>query len=455
MQRRLFFEYAAVAALSVLRLLLAGPIYMPLLDDYIQYHNYAHLMGGFASAVKTLGLFAARPIAGLLDIVLWSRFYENLFVAVILIALLYAASAVVFRRLFEAGSFFYVVYLLFPLNLEGTYWLSAATRIVPALLLAGLAGTYAKGKKPFAAGICCLLAAGFYEQGFVLAAGLVIWYATTRRDWRVAAIPPVCFGLYFFITRLAGDSALYGGRTQYVMPWEIFGSVTGQIWSVLKGGAIITVKGAARGLTTGVWAFALMAVCLYIVWSLHNNSTGRPHMILLGLAFAAGPLAPFFVISNPWVSMRAAACCIPGLALAADAALGSRRTVSTVLAAVFLFATASELADYVSVARYDAAVLTALAQATEGMGRVENVGVYGLEPYILPEQNYIWHEHIHGVTESRWALTGGLRAVANSMDVPTVTPLAKNIYIDYADLSQYDCFLKIDNGMTITEVPSK
>jgi len=455
MGRKLNSEYAAVAALSALRLSLTGLQYMPLLDDYIQYHNYAHLMGGLPETVKTLGLLAARPAAGLLDIVVWSRFYGNLFVAVLLISLLYAASAVVFRRLFEAGSFFYVVYLLFPLNLEGTYWLSAATRIVPALLAAGLAGTYAKGNKPLAAGISCLLAAGFYEQGFVLAAGLVIWYAIEGRQWKMAAIPPLCFAIYLFFTRLAGDSALYGGRTQYVMPWDVFDNVTGQIWSVLKGGAVITFKGALRGLTAGIWAYVMMAACLSLVWSFHKNSAGKPHMILLGLAFAVGPLAPFFVIANPWVSMRAAACCIPGLALAADAALGSKKAVSTAVAAVFLLATASELADYKAVARYDAAVLTALAQATEGLSRGTNVGVYGLEPYVLPEQNYIWHEHIHGVTESRWALTGGLRAVANSMDVPTVTPLAQNIYVDYADLSQYDCFLKIDNGMTITEVPSK
>ena len=241
MQRKLPVEYAAVAALSAVRLALAGPNYLPLLDDYIQYHNYAQLMGGLPSAITTLGLFAARPVAGLLDIVLWSRLYGNLFVAVMLISLLYAASAVVFRRLFEAGSFFYVVYLLFPLNLEGTYWLSAATRIVPALLHAGLAGTYAKGKRPLAAGICCLMAAGFYEQGFVLAAGLVIWYATLARNWRMAAIPPLCLGIYMIFTRLAGESALYGGRTQYVMPWEIFENVAGQIWCVVKGGAVITV----------------------------------------------------------------------------------------------------------------------------------------------------------------------------------------------------------------------
>ncbi len=455
MQRKFSGEYAAVAALSVLRLSLAGLHYTPLLDDYIQYHNYASLMGGLSSAVKTLGLFAARPIAGLLDIVLWSRFYGDLFVAVVLISLLYAASAVIFRRLFEAGSFFYVVYLLFPLGLEGTYWLSAATRIVPALLAAALAGTYAKSGRPFLVGLCCLAAAGFYEQGFVLAAGLVIWYAIENRKWSMATIPPCCLALYLLLTRLAGESALYGGRTEYVMPWEVFGSVTGQIWSVLKGGAVITVNGAVRGLTAGPWAFAVIAVCLLLVWSVHKNGAGRPRMILLGLAFAVGPLVPFFVIANPWVSMRAAACCIPGLALAADAALGSRRALSAVFAAVFLLATASELADYAAVARYDAAVLTALSQATEGMGRGTNVGVYGLEPYVLTEQNYIWHEHIHGVTESRWALTGGLRAVADSMDVPTVTPLAQNIYIEYADLSQYDRFLTIDEEMTITEGPKK
>ena len=455
MQRKFSIEYAAVMTLAVLRLSLAGFRYAPLLDDYIQYYNYANLMGSLGEAVKTLGLFATRPIAGLLDIVLWSKFYNCLFAAVILIALMYGVSAIIFKRLFEAGSFFYVVYLLFPLNIEGTYWLSAATRIVPSLVLAGLAGTYAKNKKPLLAALCCFLAAGFYEQGFVLAAGLVVWYGVSIGKPSYIALPPVCFAAYSALTGLAGTSALYGNRAQYVMPKEVWSEVTSQIGAILKGGAVITVKGAARGLSSGIWALLAAVICLALVRVFHTDGKSRKNMIVLGLLFAIGPMVPFFIIANPWVSMRAAACCIPGIALAADSAVGSKRAVSIVFAAVFLLATASELADYKTVATHDAAVLNALSKATAGIGRGVNVGVYGLEPYILKEQNYVWHEHIHGVTESRWALTGGLRAVSNSMDVPTVTPLAENIYPDYANLEQYDILFRITDDMTVIKESGK
>ena len=92
---------AALYALALLRFALLGFSYRPLLDDYIQYYNYANLMGSLPEVVRTLGLFAARPLAGLADIVVWSHFWPCLFVAVALLAALLTAAALLFERLFD------------------------------------------------------------------------------------------------------------------------------------------------------------------------------------------------------------------------------------------------------------------------------------------------------------------------------------------------------------------
>ncbi len=542
MKRKNLTEYMAVAALCVLRLSLAGFSYTPMLDDYIQYHNYRYLQGGLSELIDGLGLLAARPLAGIADIGFWSLFYENLFIAVVLISLIYAAAAFLFRRAFGAGIWFYAVFLLSPVTLEGTYWLSAATRVVPSLLAAALAVTCVKGRRPvpsaFLCLVFCLMAAGFYEQGFVLAATLVIVLGFVKKKYYYMLVPFASFGIYLTFTSIWGESALYGGRMEIFMPWEVWEPVTAQIFGVVKGGFVIAANGFFRGFGTGI-SLVGVAIGVVLMWFLcsilsrgegvDTKMSSRFGRGALGVIIMAAPLAPFFVLGNPWVSLRAVATCMPGAALLVDSILPALRgsgdgtkegakpdkvkepevkkgtnllldrvpdgkggfTIAKppsvgevkakssgkrakngknakdrrfdvkfdiirvgvcLLSGVFLLGISSELADYKKVTQYDTALLEELAMATEGMGRDMSVGIHGLEPYVLQEQNYVWHEHIHGITESRWALTGALRATAGSMDVPTVTPLAEDIYPDYSDMSQYDAILYWDEGdMSLSE----
>ena len=51
------------------------------------------------------------------------------------------------------------------------------------------------------------------------------------------------------------------------------------------------------------------------------------------------------------------------------------------------------------------------------------VGGLGLGASLLPDQNFRWHEHIHGCTESGWAFTGLLVSLAGGDVLPSVTPL--------------------------------
>lgn len=54
------------------------------------------------------------------------------------------------------------------------------------------------------------------------------------------------------------------------------------------------------------------------------------------------------------------------------------------------------------------------------------IGILGIEPTFLPDQNFLWHEHIHGCTESMWAFTGLIGSMAGSDAPASVTPLPSN-----------------------------
>ena len=115
------------------------------------------------------------------------------------------------------------------------------------------------------------------------------------------------------------------------------------------------------------------------------------------------------------------------------------------LAAILLLAGVAELFDYRLTAKQDDALLTAIAG--ELPQDAAGVALLNLAPCYLPDQNYEWHEHLHGVTESRWALTGALREKLQKLEIPEVTPLAQGtFYPDYADLSQIGRFFLIEGG---------
>ncbi|MBQ3078238.1 MAG: hypothetical protein IJC43_10300, partial [Clostridia bacterium] len=267
MQRKPPGRIAALFLLALLRVSLLGFTYLPLLDDHIQYHNYSRLLGSLPQAIRHLGLLAARPLAGVLDIAFWSHFWDGLFWAVALLSLLLAGSALLFESLFEAlfgpCPWFAVLYLLTPVSFEATYWLSAATRILPGLLLAAAAGHCAlrAAEQPvwmLGALPCCLLAACFYEQCFVLAAAVTALVALVRVRRPLpllggVALPCLAFLCYSVLTAAAGPSPLYGGRTEYLLPFVDpnyvslhLPEVLRQVGTVLSAAVLLPVRALCR-----------------------------------------------------------------------------------------------------------------------------------------------------------------------------------------------------------------
>ena len=92
---------------------------------------------------------------------------------------------------------------------------------------------------------------------------------------------------------------------------------------------------------------------------------------------------------------------------------------------MFCAAAVSEVHDYRETYADDQAVIAAILSATEDGTALPADGttvLLGVEPTYLEEQNFYFHEHIHGVTESNWALSGAVRCVLGRNEFPDIVP---------------------------------
>lgn len=461
--------------LLVLRACSFGVEYWYQLDDYIQYHNYA-MEHDFLALVKLVGLLASRPLAGIADYFVWSPLFDYMIVGVALVSAIYAVTAVLMKRLiaryFAVSPLFLLVMTLLPLGVEGTYWMSASTRIVVGLFFACLAGwsfAWWLDKGGWYRALLFLAAMflpfGFYEQSAVLAMTLVLGMGLLelkkRRGRALLALWSLpAAGLYLKLTTLLAVGGLYGSRTELVLPnsdyyWDTFlPDILGQIQTVFTGGFFYTlVKGFVRGIRlvfSGellLWCLVTAAVCVLFGWlSRAERGDGEeavrnvPLALLTGVLLAIAPLTPFLILANPWFSFRGAVTSFLGIALVCDTVfllLRQRvprgRTVGAVCvgaaALVLCVAGASEIGDYRQTCLNDQkaadAILERLPQdyPTEASVQGVSVGLLGMEPSRLENVNFKWHEHVQGCTESNWALAGLLTSLEQEIPLPAITPL--------------------------------
>jgi hypothetical protein len=197
----------------------------------------------------------------------------------------------------------------------------------------------------------------------------------------------------------------------------------------LKGGVRTLVTGFWRGLcgslSFGGIVYLLLSaaagVCAFLLSKPTTNRrvtrlSGWGGALLWGFLLALAPVTPYFVIANPWFSLRAAVSSFVGAGILLDLLLRvllRRQTayaaVCGVLMTICLIAGFSEVRDYRAAAELDDTIAHAILAKKDAMqGRV---GILALEEFALPEQNYAYHEHIASVGSSDWSLYGKLVAV--------------------------------------------
>lgn len=469
-KERPWLVFALIFALVLLRFCYYGFTYYPQLDDYIQLHNQSAYYSAKA-VILDMGLLSSRPLASVMDYFFWSHFWSFLMAAVALISAMYAASACLFRRVwgeyFGTGYLFLVVYALLPLGMEGTYWISASNRVVPSLFFVALAMYLFQkwcrtGKVLWLPlyFVTQLISFCFYEQGLVLSVtgvllvGIIEYFRGNRSRSLFSLLTFVNAGVYFAFTGYFSTSTgQLGSRLRLTLPWQegwdkVFFSAAGQTGeSFLIGGYKTLVDGFRRGLAciaedfSLLWVLVLMALCAALFLFARRFTAERPGgeaalprrwALLVGFLMALAPVTLFFVLSSPSVALRNTVFSFCGIALFLDEAWSMLLTrcparglitgaVCAVCAAVFSVAAVSELHDYRATTQADQRAARAITAAVEGDEGA--IAVLNLEPNYLSEQNFLYHEHIHGATESAWALAGLLSWAADTPAFPAATPV--------------------------------
>ena len=494
-KRKGMILWGSLFLLLAVRACAAGFRYWPQMDDYIQYVSYAHA-GSFLRLAEAEGLLTYRPLAGIMDHFVWGKMFGFMLLAVLLIS---AAYVVYIRFLVKVLSRYTsvspvtpVILALLPLGVEGTYWMSASSRIVPGLLTGILAvhclTRWLDSGKPAPAFLYLLLqlaAFGFYEQSAVLSAALALAVAVLERkkhEHRVllALWSPAAAGLYLLYVRLMASGNPFAGRAGILLPntpyyYKVFlPELLRQIRTVLfDGGFSVLLKGFLRGVKGcftehSVLPFFLalaLSISLFDLFGRSRNDDEAPahagcaKPLLLAFWLAAAALSPFFFLENPYFTFRGAVPVLAGIALAADTLLQqllrllkqpSRRMAAAAAVLMFLFSVAgfSEIFDYRETylrdQRIAASILEVIPEDAEDPS-VRRVGIFCLAPSGLEDQNYRYHGHIDGCTESGWALFGLVTASDNARRLPEMEPLpAGEMYARWnADARRPDSFDKL------------
>lgn len=512
-------EFAITFALFFVRFLYYGWQYFYQLDDYIQYHNYTEY---FALRMSTLweyvadylGLFAARPLAAFGDIYIISNFFSSMIVVVLALSLMYAATSVIFRhifnKLFGTGYFFTLVFCLMPLAFEGLYWVSASSRIIPSLFFTALAALFMlkvveeqKIRYAFLFAGAQILSFCYYEQITVISIVITALIAIIKRNkYSMTALLILAnillYGLYSQIATMLWDGGIYAARSEITLPFitkdyftTVFPSATGQI--LQASGAFMPLacgKALWRGIKLIIadraivylLAVALLsAACGFLLMRFGKCERAEKKKVIgaliCGALLAIAPLAPFYILKSSWIGVRAIVPSLCGVALMLDALFtlilrGKRKiafSIITGLVFICCIASVSEIHDYRQVTEFDTATANLVIEAVndtfdEGeTDETTEIAILNIGATSLPHQNYLHHEHVASATGAKWSMTGLLRCLSGNGNFPNVTamPVDENgcfYYAAHGDsyrLENYDYVFVASGDEVIRVTPAK
>ncbi len=477
----------AFALALLLKLFGAGFSYFCVLDDYIQYGSYP--MFDLSHVYLGIGTIAARPFAALLDPAFWGLFFPHMAFALLLLGALHLLSAFSLNKVLCAHGIkitpvLYSVYLLLPLSFEGTYWISASTRIVVGMFFAALAThilnhyltTHKKKFLPLYAAVC-LLSFGFYESVLIFS-GILQLFVLGKHVMRtkhykkllLLSVPATCALLFLVYYRLAQGIGAMGSRASGLsfanFELRLLELVSQFVYIFTVGLFRTTVVGfmdgikhlassPLYGITLGILVLAISALCAYLSKK-HKLRAKSNVCVSLGFALTFFPLLPNVLVADVWLTYRSIVVCLPGICLLLApllAMLLKNRYVrmSFVFLTVFVFSIGciNEAATYKKVNETDLLIVTNVIHALDEDVVDGKKGTVLVLPHevIVPQTSY-YKDHVKSVSYSDWSLTGAVRAMAKNNRIQMITPVFSLDGID----TEGKLILYMDDSYQITEV---
>lgn len=404
--------------------------YIPYLDDYVQYFYYP----SFENPWQTIFLggpkiLFTRPLAGLCDRFLWSFFNSNLGVALIIISFLYGFSGILFYKIFESlnlrpSPLFLVFYLFSPLNTEGTYWISASTRIAVSLFLIAISCYALVKKHTMIFALFSFLSIWFYEQTALLSVFMSISLSLFSRQTKAIVCPILNLialsGFYLMLGKYSDNA----DRLALSFSPENFSNLGVQVYEFLFPLSFkLIINGFCRGLVFVTqshilwWLFLLVILgSLFFEASKTHVYTASTKKLFFGIFLTFVPLLPFFISSNENLNFRNFLPCLLGIALVfEDLLVRIPRflcpTLGAVLVCIFSVVATCEVVDYNHTATADLNLAIEISQALPKDAKTFNYQINTPDYY---PQSAPQNDHIMSMTASDWGPTGIVRTISGN-----------------------------------------
>lgn len=454
---------------AILPYLFHGFLYLPILDDYIQYGCYP-LYPNLSYVYLTVGTLSARPLASLLDPVFWGLFWRIPGLALLLITALHLLSAWFFYKTLRLvrlslSPLFFIVYLFAPLGMEGRFWLSAATRIIVGLFFAALSlwllAIFLK-KKPshlflilFA--LAQLASYGFYESvtifsalGALLFCGFSALTCPKRKLILPSFITIINLFIIFFYYFAFKNLGVMGSRVENVSLATLLPNcleVIRQVWAVFFHNFPLkqSLLGTKLLLSGGLWSFILLVSLCLTSFALCRHISGKNFkeknrffcLLGCGILLFFAPLLPHILTKNVWVTNRSLFVPMIGFALILEAFFGLfhkkhlQKTLIFAVSFLCLTANVNEYDTYLRVSRLDDALLKQVIANLDDdvLAGKKILQVVLSKPVEVPQSAY-YKDHVASVFDSGWALTGALRAKTKNLAIRCAMPVLEGTKTD-------------------------
>ncbi len=464
----------------------AGFSYFCVLDDYIQYGCYP-IYNTLSEVFFDIGTLSNRPLAGLFDPVVWGAFYENMAISLLIITILYFFSAKLFDECLKhcgikITPFLYAVYLLLPMTFEGTYWISASSRIIVSLFFTALAVfaliKFIENKKalPLIAYIISSVASfGFYESCAVfsgLVQGLVILgFTIPQKKWSrlflliVPAFSSACLLAYYKIGAMLVGGSRVSQFSVYGMPGRIKEFVNQFAYIFTAGlyrtnfdtfidGAKVMLSKGLLGFVLAVLILAISALCAYFSKEKCVSAKAR-YCVPVGILMIFFPLIPNLLVPDVWLTYRTIVVCLLGFMVAFAPLIcyvfknvHIRKTAVFIAVFVYLTASVSEVNTYKTVHETDMKITNEIAGVVDENVKCGNYPAVIVLPHdIIISQPSFYKDHVKSVYYADWAATGAIRATMKN-NLVTIIPCLSP---DEVDLEQAQ-IIYLDENYKVSEV---
>lgn len=449
--------------------------YFPVLDDFIQYDGYP-LYDSLSYVYFYIGTIATRPLAAILDPLLWGALSGG--ISLFIITVMHFFSAVFFYKAAEKlgiilSSVFGIIYLLLPLGFESFYWLSASTRVVCGLFFSSagiffLADFISSGGKSriFGFWLFTLLSGGFYEAALAFSCScslliMIFFRKKIRQKW-VFAIPfangAVLCGIYSALSNVG----MMGSRAESFSVGSLFtlskiSSFFSQLKESLSVGIFeLTKNSFLSGINVLLCGKLLPAFLLIVFFAVslcffikkRETVKSSAYVFIFAAIMFFAPLAVNFLAEEVWITFRSLGFSIFAIALFADRLISliGKNSLTGIISAVFAFAflvcSAGEYCSYKTVSEFDVSLSKKIYEQLDNdvlSGEKETVVIFDKFPDAF-NKTVLYKDHVKSVVFEDWSLTGAVRAQGSNIKIKKVTPLDNdgkfekdNVQIIYAD----------------------